>query len=414
MILKGFSAMICQFSFKNFLSYKDETVFDFQAAAIPELSSSLIRREKASDLLSVGVVYGPNGGGKTNLLKAFACLVSTVVKPVADLGKARESLILQLNVPCVPFLLNDDSKNESSEFQVFFRTNGNEYQYNLAIINEEIFSESLLWRTIGGKRTGVVFEREANEITLGASINKVSVNKQVNPKLPYLSFLAINYDFPMISEVITWFESCIVQSYANPFVDSRVMFVNEDAGKRSLIRALNDLDIDIADYRFSDDMKQLYTIRKVNDKLYELPFEFESDGTRKLLASLSVILIALRQGRFVVIDELDAKLHPKLLRYIIKLFHDTEINTNGAQLLFSSHDLTTMKNDVFRRDEIWFACENESHESGIYSLYDIRDENDKHVNNTAAYDKQYLEGRYGADPYLQNILGGEWNELKAD
>lgn len=406
--------MICQFSFKNFLSYKDETVFDFQAAAIPELSSSLIRREKASDLLSVGVVYGPNGGGKTNLLKAFACLVSTVVKPVADLGKARESLILQLGVPGIPFLLDDDSKNESTEFQVFFRTNGNEYQYNLAILNEEIFSESLLWRTVGGKRTGVVFEREANEITLGASINKVSVNKQVNPKLPYLSFLAINYDFPMISEVITWFESCIIQSYANPFVDSRVMVVNEDVGKRSLIRALNDLDIDIADYRFSDDMKQLYTIRKVNDKLYELPFEFESDGTRKLLASLSVILIALRQGRFVVIDELDAKLHPKLLRYIIKLFHDTEINTNGAQLLFSSHDLTTMKNDVFRRDEIWFACENESHESGIYSLYDIRDENDKHVNNTAAYDKQYLEGRYGADPYLQNILGGEWNELKAD
>ena len=82
--------------------------------------------------------------------------------------------------------------------------------------------------------------------------------------------------------------------------------------------------------------------------------------------------------------------------------------------MFTSHDLTTMKNDVFRRDEIWFACENEYHESGIYSLYDIRDENDKHVNNTAAYDKQYLEGRYGADPYLQNILGGEWNEQQAD
>lgn len=405
--------MICQFSFKNFMSYKDETVFDFQAAAIPELSESVISREKMSDLLPVGVVYGPNGGGKSNLLKAFACLVWTVVKPVADLGKTREPLILQLGVDCIPFLLDDKSRNESTEFQVFFRTNGNEYQYNLAIRKEEIVSESLSWRTIGGKKTGIVFERDFSEIDLGASINKNSVNKQVNPKMPYLSFLAINYDFPVIAEVISWFESCIIQSYANPFVDSRIFVANEGI-KKSIIRALNDLDIDIADYRFSDDKKQLFTIRTVNEKSYELPFEYESDGTRKLLAALPIILIALRYGRFVVIDELDAKLHPKLLRYIIKLFHDPEINKNGAQLLFTSHDLTTMKNDLFRRDEIWFACENDSHESGIYSLYDIRDENDKHVNNTAAYDKQYMEGRYGADPYLQNILGGEWNESEAN
>lgn len=405
--------MICQFSFKNFMSYRDETVFDFQAAAIPELSESVISREKMSDLLPVGVVYGPNGGGKSNLLKAFACLVWTVVKPVADLGKTREPLILQLGVDCIPFLLDDKSRNESTEFQVFFRTNGNEYQYNLGIRKEEIVSESLSWRTIGGKKTGVVFERDFSEIDLGASINKISVNKQVNPKMPYLSFLAINYDFPVIAEVISWFESCIIQSYANPFVDSRIFVANEGI-KKSIIRALNDLDIDIADYRFSDDKKQLFTFRTVNEKSYELPFEYESDGTRKLLAALPIILIALRYGRFVVIDELDAKLHPKLLRYIIKLFHDQEINKNGAQLLFTSHDLTTMKNDLFRRDEIWFACENDSHESGIYSLYDIRDENDKHVNNTAAYDKQYMEGRYGADPYLQNILGGEWNESEAD
>lgn len=405
--------MICQFSFKNFMSYRDETVFDFQAAAIPELSESVISREKMSDLLPVGVVYGPNGGGKSNLLKAFACLVWTVVKPVADLGKTREPLILQLGVDCIPFLLDDKSRNESTEFQVFFRTNGNEYQYNLGIRKEEIVSESLSWRTIGGKKTGVVFERDFSEIDLGASINKISVNKQVNPKMPYLSFLAINYDFPVIAEVISWFESCIIQSYANPFVDSRIFVANEGI-KKSIIRALNDLDIDIADYRFSEDKKQLFTIRTVNEKSYELPFEYESDGTRKLLAALPIILIALRYGRFVVIDELDAKLHPKLLRYIIKLFHDPEINKNGAQLLFTSHDLTTMKNDLFRRDEIWFACENDSHESGIYSLYDIRDENDKHVNNTAAYDKQYMEGRYGADPYLQNILGGEWNESEAD
>lgn len=142
---------------------------------------------------------------------------------------------------------------------------------------------------------------------------------------------------------------------------------------------------------------------------YELKFSDESDGTKKMIAALPVILLALQEGRLVIIDELDAKLHPKLLRYVISLFKNINVNRKGAQLLFTSHDMTTMKNTVFRRDEIWFAAENKNHESEIYSLYEIRRENNERVNSTAAYDKQYLEGRYGADPYLTNMLaGGEW------
>ena len=115
----------------------------------------------------------------------------------------------------------------------------------------------------------------------------------------------------------------------------------------------------------------------------------------------------------MVIDELDAKLHPKLLRYIISMFKNEKLNANGAQLIFTSHDMTTMRNTVFRRDEIWFSAANKNHESEIYSLYEIRNENNEHINNTAAYAKQYLEGRYGADPYLSNMLtGGDWRELE--
>ena len=111
----------------------------------------------------------------------------------------------------------------------------------------------------------------------------------------------------------------------------------------------------------------------------------------------------------VIIDELDAKLHPKLLRYVISLFKNPKVNENGAQLLFTSHDMSTMKNTVFRRDEIWFAALNEMRSSEIYSLYEIRHEDNERVKSTAAFDKQYLEGRYGADPYLQNMLsGGDW------
>ena len=171
-----------------------------------------------------------------------------------------------------------------------------------------------------------------------------------------------------------------------------------------IVRALNDVDIDVTGYRYDEENHELYTQRKIEGKIYELSFRDESDGTKKMIAALPVILLALQEGRLVIIDELDAKLHPKLLRYVISLFKNRNVNKKGAQLLFTSHDMTTMKNTVFRRDEIWFAAENERHESEIYSLYEIRRENNERINSTAAYDKQYLEGRYGADPYLTHSI----------
>ena len=155
--------------------------------------------------------------------------------------------------------------------------------------------------------------------------------------------------------------------------------------------------------------KHLFTQRTINDKVYELPFEAESDGTKKMIAALPVLMVALQEGRTVVVDELDAKLHPKLLRYVIQMFKNPELNKKGAQLLFSSHDLTTMKNTVFRRDEIWFAAMNDNHESEIYSLYEFRQEDNTRVKSTAAFDKQYLEGRYGADQCVSVFEGsGKW------
>ncbi len=401
--------MLCQFSFQNYKSYKSETTFDFQATAIPEFSDSLLTSEKGSALLPVGVIYGPNGGGKSNLLLALSSLISTVVKPIHDLEKSRQEVIIQQRVGYTPFLFDEDSRTQPTEFEIFFRQGKNEYRYYLALLNDEVVSESLYWRAIGGKKTGTVFERERSEIVLGPKINKASINRSVNPKMPYLSFLAINYDIPIVAEVQSWFESCIIRSYANPIVDRQIMISRDEIVRKRIIWALNDMGIDMTGYRFDEEERQLYTQRTVNGKLYELCFDDESDGTKKLIAALPVILLALQEGRLVIIDELDAKLHPKLLRYIISLFKNKKLNTKGAQLLFTSHDMTTMKNTVFRRDEIWFAASDVNHESEIYSLYEIRREDNKRINNTAVYDKQYLEGRYGADPFLSNMLtGGDW------
>ena len=303
--------MLCQFSFQNFKSYKDETTFDFRAMAIPEFQDALIRQEKAEDLLPVSAVYGPNGGGKTNLLQAFFCLINLVVKPIHALEKNRQPMIFQQGSSVAPFMLDENSVNEPTIFQVFFRVGEKEYQYYISL-KEEIVFESLLWRTLGGKKTGLIFERDGQKIELGASISKASINLDVNPKMPYLSFLAINYNIPVIAEVQNWFESCITQSYANPRAENIVLVSKSETTKESLIHALNDVGIDLSGYRYDEDSKHLFTQRTINGKVYELPFEAESDGTKKMIAALPVLMVALQEGRTVVVDELDGHVHPKL------------------------------------------------------------------------------------------------------
>lgn len=402
--------MLCQFSFRNFKSYRDETTIDFRAMPSSEFEDSLLHSERADPLLPVSVIYGPNGGGKSNLLGALACLITTVVNPIRTLEKSRCPMVVQQGVRCEPFLFSTTSK-EPTDFQIYFRTKVYEYRYVLSIFCDEIVSESLDRKQIGGKRPAHIFSRKKNFISLGASIAKKNLNTDVNTKMPYLSFLAINYSLPVISDVQEWFESCVIMDYANPLTDSRIP-VFGDRGEMRLkswtIQCLNDVGIGIDDYRIDKEKEELLLRRRLHGEDYEIPFRSESGGTRKLLAVLPLILMSLWEGRLVVIDELDAKLHPKLLRYIISMFKNPKLNTKGAQLLFTSHDVSTMRNSVFRRDEIWFAADDDDHASEIYSLYEIRQEDNQRVKNTAAFGKQYLEGRYGADPYLQNMMGDGW------
>jgi len=365
---KGAIKMLCQFSFQNFKSYKEETTFDLQATSISEFEESLIKQEKCSNLLPVSVIYGPNGGGKSNLLQALACLITTVVNPIRDLGNTREDIIIQQRFFSKPFMYDVETIEEPIEYLIFFRKGNYEYRYYLATLKDEIFAETLDRKTFGGKKPAQIFYREGEVITLGPTLSKEGVNTKVNEKMPYLSFLAINYNIPVIAEVQEWFESCIIRSYGNPLVEMEVMFSENANVKKQIVTLLNDMGIDIEDYRFDNEEKELFLKRTIEGKPYELSLSEESDGTRKLIAALPAILIALQEGRLVIIDELDAKLHPKLLRYVISLFKNPKVNRNGAQLLFTSHDMSTMKNTVFRRDEIWFAVLYEKKKREIYAL----------------------------------------------
>ena len=121
--------------------------------------------------------------------------------------------------------------------------------------------------------------------------------------MPYLSFLAINYDIPAINDSQKWFERCIIRSYANPEAELQIMLSDNKTIRRQIISALNDMGIDINGYRYDNDGNQLIMQRTLHGKTYELSYKDESDGTKKLIAALPILLIALAEGRLAVIDE---------------------------------------------------------------------------------------------------------------
>ncbi len=403
--------MLCQFTFKNFKSYKNETVFDMQAVSSQGFVDSLLQSgDDSKTYLPVSVVYGPNAGGKSNLLDAFTCVNALVMTPVLILNNKQTN---NLRVNITPFLFNGTSQNEPTEFELYFRPNDEyEYKYFVKVFCGKIIEECLYRRKTKPKsRISMLFERDSDGIKLGSSINKASINKDVNDLMPYLSFLYINYKLEPIVLAVSWFEKCIIRNYANPFAENRLIMGKGEAFKKKLISLMNDVGINISDFEFiekssDDNSVDIFFEHTVNGQKYKLNIMQESNGTQKLFNVLPLVIIALSEGRLLVFDELDAKLHPKMLKFIIMLFKNPEINTQNAQLLFTSHDISTMKSSVFRTDEIWFACKLDDESSDLYSLYEMRDESGNHIQPSAAFDKQYLEGRYGADPYFQNMM--EW------
>lgn len=401
--------MLCQFTFKNYKSYKNETVFDMQAVGSQGFTDSLLRSgDDGKTYLPVSVIYGPNAGGKSNVLDALNCVSALVMKPILIF---KNKVIKKAKVECIPFLFDNTSRNEPTEFELYFRLNNNyEYRYALKIFNEKIIEEYLYRRKIGTRsRIATIFERDSNGIKLGASINKASVNIEVNDQMPYLSSLYINYKLDPVILAVEWFEKCIMRNYANPYSERHLIIGEGDSFKTKLISLMNDVGINISNFEFiekspDDNSFDIFFEHTVNKKKYTLNINQESDGTQKLFNVLPLVIIALSEGRLLVFDELDAKLHPKLLKFIIMLFKNPEINTHNAQLLFTSHDISTMKSSVFRTDEIWFACKLDDESSDLYSLYEMRDESGNHIQPSAAFDKQYLEGRYGADPYFRSMM----------
>lgn len=414
--------MLCQFTVKNYKSIRDEVTLDMQAAAISEHNESIIKLkyadsgEATDSFLPVAVIYGPNGGGKSNVLEAIHSLVIKIIRPVCATCPDQESCKYRIkNIPVKPFLFSEKTKKAPTEFEIFFCTKIAEYRYILHVRDENVVYESLDRVRFETGRRSSLFERDKQNVKLKGTFSKMKISDEISDTLPLLSYLGITYKKnKIVSDVFEWFEHKIdFLNYGNPIQEMRTAITKSENSKKLILKMIKEMDLDICDYRIEERQEdiEVYMKHDIDGITAELPFLDESSGTQKIFGLLPFIARSLAFGTAIVIDELDAKIHPLLLEYIIGLYTNPQSNKKHAQLIFTSHDLSTMNSDVFRRDEIWFVAKGNQQNSKLYSLVEFKDKNGKSVRNDARYDKQYLEGRYGADPYLKKII--DWSDVNA-
>ena len=408
--------MLCQFTVKNYKSIRDEMTFDMQAAAISEHENNIIRDKDGELFLPISAIYGPNGGGKSNVLEAMHTLASKVLRPLYATGDKEERIFLQKRLLIEPFAFSKETKSQPTEFEIFFRTEIAEYRYKLHIMKDVVNYESLDRVKLDTGRRSALFERDTEEISLKGVFSKLKASEDLSATLPLLSYLGITYKKnEVVKDVLDWFEYGIdFLNYGNPIEELRIAVSNSEDVKQLMLDMIQEMDLDIVDFRVVEDENDridVYTKHLVDGYETELNLLEESSGTRKLFCLMPFIAGCLLTGTVLVIDELDAKIHPVLLRHIIMMFNDMSINKKKAQLIFTSHDLSTMNNEVFRRDEIWFVAKGNAQNSKLYSLVEFKNEKGESVRKDAKFDKQYLEGKYGADPYLKRII--DWGKVNA-
>lgn len=406
--------MLCQFTVKNFKSIRGEVTFDMQAAAISEHEDRIIKDKDEELYLPVSAIYGPNGGGKSNVLEALHSLVTKVLRPLYATSNNEEIAMKMKKLVIEPFAFDEGTRNEPTEFELFFRTAMAEYRYELTVKKEVIKYERLDRIKLETGRKSALFERDEDEITLKGAFARLKTSDELSDTLPLLSYLGITYSKnEVVQDVLDWFDEGIdFLNYGNPMQELRMAISKSEDVKRLMLQMIQEMDLDIVDFRVEEkdnDRIEVFTKHVVDEYEAELNLFDESSGTKKLFGLLPFIAKSLLKGTTLVIDELDAKIHPVLLKYLIMTFSNMEKNKKGAQLIFTSHDLSTMNSEVFRRDEIWFVAKGNRQNSKLYSLVEFKNKKGESVRKDAKFDKQYLEGKYGADPYLKKII--DWGTV---
>ena len=416
--------MLVEFRIKNFRSLRDEQVLSLVASTDKTLldTHALDTGLKASPhLLKSAVVYGANASGKSNLIKALQYMRGVVLESATlQPGQTFDRLH--------PFKLDVISSNLPTEFEVTFILDDVRYQYGFAMNTQRIVSEQLLvYKAFKPQRW---FERHFDAESgkdvyeFGPSLKgaKNLWEGATRPNALFLS-MAVQLNSEALRSVFDWFANRLVifneQSPLSP--QFSVQMLKQEAQRKSICEFLRAADISIADIEVATKQAMMHSIRfdlatgkreeeSGEQAVDEVRFHHitehgkavfdlmdESSGTRNLLFLTGPILDILNKGLTLVVDELDTSLHTLLVQALVRLFHRPEVNTGGAQLVFTTHDTSLLDAyGLFRRDQVWFVEKQPDQSSSLYPLLDFSPRKNE------ALERGYLQGRYGALPFLRS------------
>jgi len=416
--------MLLDFRVKNFRSLRDEQTLSLVAAkdkSLQVLNTMPSGIKAAPTLLRSVAIYGPNAGGKSNLIKALQYM-RAVVAESASVMQPDQTFNIQ------PFRLDALSVAQPTEFDVSFVLDGVRHQYGFELTAQRVTREYLL--VYKAFKPQQWFERnydaasgkDVYDFGVGLKGPKSVWEGATRPNALFLS-MAVQLNSEQLKPVFAWFVNKLaIFNEITPLGQHfSVDMLRKPEGKRAICDFLTSADISISDIEVvtrkvsgqavhfdmaAGKTEVLNEEQEVNELLFHhvtdqgkavFSLGDESMGTRNLLFLTGPVLDILDNGMALVVDELDSSLHPLLVRRLVELFQNPAVNKKGAQLIFTTHDTSLLDPDLFRRDQIWFVEKDPDQASKLYPLSDFSPRKNE------ALERGYLMGRYGALPFL-----GDW------
>lgn len=422
--------MLIEFSIGNYRSFRKVVTFSMVAANIKSKPSTLdannvFQLQGHPALLTSAAIYGANASGKSNFVKALDFMRSFVL----DSPKETRSTGA---IATEPFAFNSETEGQPSHFEMAFIVDGTRYRYGFEVTTERVTSEWLFY--VPKKIESRLFERENDEVVLSGVFKEgKEIIARTRPNALFLSVVA-QFNGKIAQSIVMWFRKLGIASGLQD--QSMRLFTIQSfldgAYRDQIIQLLRSLDLNIDAISVEknasatphpvsnlDENNGTPTVvpggqngdrlgvrtthnqfdaaqHKIGAVTFDLDVH-ESEGTRKLFALSGPVVNALQTGRILIIDELDARLHPLMTSELIRLFNSMQTNPHHAQLIFTTHDTNLLGSDLFRRDQIWFVEKDRQGGTDLYSLAEFK------VRNDASFERDYVKGRYGATPILTTL-----------
>ncbi len=397
--------MIIQLTIGNFLSFKEQSTLSLAASPLKEIQVSTEEiifgvGSAGLSLMKSAVVYGANASGKSNFIKAFEFFKWYVINSSKDI-QAGERVNIE------SFRLNSLTAEEPSYFEAIFCNEDNQYRYGFEADNSFVHSE-WLYQKANKKRAKEVelFYRDKDSFHIHSrfAVGKELAGKRMVRENALLLSIAAQFNDPTAVEIMRWLNDTTIISGSN---DERIwntaaIQLDDTKMKQRIVEFSRYADLGIEDIEKNDNtiisMHTQYNNEGQEVKTVTFPFrKNESEGTIKYFSLAYPIIDALDNGKRLIIDEFDSKMHPLLTCRIIALFNSREANPKNAQLVFTTHDTNLLGANIFRRDQIWFTQKDRYGATELYSLAEYK------VRNDASFEKDYLSGKYGAIPIIGDM-----------